>query len=356
MISEVKTFDDSEFRNNGFGLIRYIVASLIILSHFFWQISEVSGVSVPVLSSIFDPVKYYNRVVGLLTISGYLVAASVEKTKSLKEFFVKRILRLYPEYWMCAIVTLVSLLIIVPQLVDKSILFWLGTQIFGIPNTPVILRTYGTGVINGPLWTVFVQIQLYFVLGFFHKHVKKLKTWQWLILLAFLLGANIGSSYLVSHVGEFTTKVIGKLFIPYAIWFFIGAFIYYKRDRMIPLLKKAFFPLIIAYVLAKLFGIHTPGYFEESLIGVLGSLFIIGGGYLLPKMHFRVDLTYGMFLYHWPIINIIIHYNLLDKLHWGLCLLILVAATMVMAFLSYKFVGQPSKKIIKNLSIEKKAA
>lgn len=352
MMLEGKTFKDSEFGNNGYDFLRYLWASFTILAHFTWKFGEYPIAAAPLLNKITAATLYFNPLIALLSISGFLIAASLENSKSLKEFFTKRILRLYPEFWMSAVVTLVSLLIVVPYLLDKSILFWLGTQIIGLANTPGLLRTYGTGVVNGSIWSVFVQIQLYVVLGLFHKYIKKLKTWQWLILLAILLGANIGCGYLIGRVDDFVVKVIGKIFVPFAIWFFTGAFVYYKRDRMIPLLKKAFFPLLVVYVLAKVIGIRTPGYFDDSLFGVLLSLIIIGCGYLLPKMQFRVDLTYGMFLYHWPVLNILIHYDLMNKLHWGWSLLILVVATLALAFLSWMFVRQPSKKIIDNLMMK----
>ena len=353
MISEVKTFDDNEFSNNGYDLLRYLSAGLTVLAHFSWKFGEFSEVSVPLLSRILDATLYFNPIVIFLSISGYLIASSVDKSKDLKEFFSKRILRLYPEYWMSALITFISLVIVVPHLIDRNILFWLGIQIVGISNTPVPLRTYGTGSINGSLWSVMVQIQLYVVLGFLHKYLKRLNIWQWLVVLTISLGANIASGILFNNVSGFTVKMIGKIFVPYLIWFFTGAFIYYKRDLMIPFLKRAVFLLLIAYVFIKVIGIQTPGYFVESLLGVLCSLIFVGGGYLLSKIHFKVDLTYGMFLYHWPVLNVIIHYDLVNKLHWVWCFLILAATTLVLAFLSWKFINQPSKKLFNNLTIRK---
>jgi len=353
MISEAKTFDDNEFSNNGYDLLRYLAAGFTILAHFSWKLGEFSEVSVPLLSKILDAALYFNPIVIFFSISGYLIASSVDKSKDLKDFFTKRILRLYPEYWMSAFVTFISLVIIVPHLIDRNILYWLGTQIVGISNTPIPLRTYGAGAINGSLWSVMVQIQLYIVLGFLHKYLKKLNTWQWIVILTVSLGANIASEILVNNVSGFTVKIIGKIFIPYLIWFLTGAFVYYKRNQMIPFLKKAVFPLLIAYVFIKVIGIQTPGYYQESLPGVLCSLIFIGGGYLISKIHFKVDLTYGMFLYHWPVLNVIIHYDLVNKLHWVWCLLIMTAATLVLAFLSWKFINQPSKKLFNNLMIKK---
>ena len=43
-------------------------------------------------------------VVILFAMSGFLVSASWERAKTRKEFFLKRVLRIYPELWFCTIV------------------------------------------------------------------------------------------------------------------------------------------------------------------------------------------------------------------------------------------------------------
>ena len=73
---------------------------------------------------------------------------------------------MYPELWICTIVNLIVVCLLVPYLLDKSIIVWLFTQIFGIANTPACLNDFATGSINGALWTIFTEVQLYFVLGF----------------------------------------------------------------------------------------------------------------------------------------------------------------------------------------------
>lgn len=63
MISEVKTFDDNEFSNNGYDLLRYLSAGLTVLAHFSWKFGEFSEVSVPLLSRILDATLYFNPIV-----------------------------------------------------------------------------------------------------------------------------------------------------------------------------------------------------------------------------------------------------------------------------------------------------
>lgn len=44
---------------------------------------------------------FFSGVVVLFAMSGFLIAASLERSKDRKEFFIKRVLRMYPELWVC---------------------------------------------------------------------------------------------------------------------------------------------------------------------------------------------------------------------------------------------------------------
>lgn len=108
--------------------------------------------------------------------SGFLIAASFERSKNKKEFFVKRVLRMYPELWVCTIVNLVVVCLLAYKLLDKSIFVWLGMQIFGIAYTPSCLKDFATGSVNGALWTIFTELQLYIALGIVYNWIKKFET------------------------------------------------------------------------------------------------------------------------------------------------------------------------------------
>ena len=48
-------------------------------------------------------------------------------------------------------------------------------------------------------------------------------------------------------------------------------------------------------------------------ISIFCPFIIMGLSYLLPSIRLKPDLSYGMFLYHWIILNIIVHFQLLSK-------------------------------------------
>lgn len=63
------------------------------------------------------------------------------------------------------------------------------------------------------------------------------------------------------------------------------------------------------------------------------------GGYLFPKIRIELDLTYGMFLYHWIILNIIIYFNIFEKMPIIVIGLLYLGVTLTLAYFSRKSVG-----------------
>ncbi len=332
------------FMDNSFDLIRYIAAFSVMFNHFGLIYGQFVQNGNFIINSIRTITTFIPGVVVLFSLSGFLISSSYERSKNKKEFFLKRVLRMYPELWVCTIVNLLVVIILAHKLLDKSILVWVVTQIFGIANTPSCLSTFATGSINGALWTIFTEVQLYIVLGFTYKWLKKLSNEGWIILLVILAGINLLAHYAFASFGDVVSKFIERFCMTYALWFFIGVFCYLKRDALIPLIKKTIPILLLAYVISWAVSINIPGYYVNIAMGVLLPFLVIGGGYLLPKTRFSCDLSYEIFLYHWIVLNVIVHFELINKLPWTVCILIFTVATLILSWLSWRFVGKGRKR------------
>ena len=79
-----------------------------------------------------------------------------------------------------------------------------------------------------------------------------------------------------------------------------------------------------------------------------------GGGYCLPPIRIPCDITYEIFLYHWIVLNIIVHFDLINKLSWCISLIILSVATFTLAWLSWRFIGKGRYKCKTKISISNK--
>lgn len=334
------------FSSNCFDLIRYWAALSVMMLHYTRYALTLSTEGLEIMHFLRNVAAFFPGVVILFSMSGYLIAASFERSKNRKEFFVKRVFRMYPELWMCTVVNLGVIVLLVRKQLDKSIIVWLGTQIFGIANTPSCLVKFATGSVNGALWTIFVEIQLYVVLGVIYPKLKKLVNKEWYIFLGVLVAINIFAGYIAEKMGGLPAKLLERVFLPYAIWFFIGVFCYVRREDVLTKLSKFFFPLLVLYIFIRLIPFAIPGYYADIVVGVLCPLITIGGAYKLPAIRFRCDITYGMFLYHWIVLNIIVYFKLMNYLPWIMPLLLYLGVTFLLAWLSWHFIGKKSKKVI----------
>jgi len=269
----------------------------------------------------------------------------MERSKNNKEYFFKRVFRLYPELWICTLVNLGVLMILAREYLDGSILIWLITQIVGIANTPKCLTGFATGSVNGALWTIFTEVQLYAVLGLAFPFFKRIKRVGWTVVLATAAAVNVFCSYFANQMGGVVSKVIERIFFPYTIWFVIGVFCYQYKGQIIPLLKKYLWVFAFVFVINQKMNFCMIGYYEDIITGLTLPFITIGLAYILPTIRIKCDLSYGIFLYHWIIINIMVHLNMFKSVSWQLCGIIFIGTTLVAAWLSWYVVGRNVRKI-----------
>ncbi len=322
-----------QFEKNGFDLIRYWAALSVMLLHFTGYGLMVGSSGREMLWGLRQIVSFFPGVVVLFSLSGYLVSASMERLGSRKLFFKKRVLRLYPELWLCTIINVLVLALLVPELLDKSMVVWFFTQIVGIANTPACLDGFATGSVNGALWTICVEIQLYIVLGLGYRRLKKLNNSKWCMVLTGCVLLNIAFDLCTGNPEGIIPKLIERSFLPYLLWFLIGVFCYVKKEWFWER-RKIVAGLICLYCILYLLPMKLPGYYANIAIGVLCPFIVIMGGYCLPPVRLKVDITYGLFLYHWIVLNIMIHFGMLQKVNWFICLIVFLAGSVFLAWAS----------------------
>ncbi len=310
-----------QFEKNGFDLIRYWAAISVMLLHFTGYALMIGNNDKAALWKLRQVASFFPGVVVFFALSGYLITASRERIQSEKVFFKKRIMRLYPELWLCTIVNMVILFILVPEMLDGSIVIWGLTQIAGFANTPDCLTEFATGSVNGTLWTICVEIQLYIVLGMGYKIFKRLKNWQWYIVLAGCAFANVFFDFVARNMEGVVLKIIERMFLPYFLWFMIGVFCYFRKEWVYKHRWMVVW-LLCVYLIFYLLPVEIPGYYKNIVVGILCPFIVVMGGYCLPPIRIRKDITYGLFLYHWIVLNILIHFKLLQTKHWLICMIL----------------------------------
>ena len=71
---------------------------------------------------------------------------------------------------------------------------------------------------------------------------------------------------------------------------------------------------------------------------------VLGGAYRIGRIRIIPDLTYGVFLYHMIIINVVIQYNfvhfesIVSQLFYGVCI---VCISIMLAYFSLQYIEKP---------------
>lgn len=351
-------------KGNCFDILRYWGSLSIMLLHFsgYMMIRMGSEAYTLSLHKMREVVSYYPGLVILFMISGFFGAWSLEKAGSVKVFLKKKAVRIFPELWICmAIMLLIGILLLGTGVFGKSVLGWILIQGIGISFTPGTLKTFGTGSFNGTLWTIFVQIQFYLILSVTWKFVKERiskKTWIF-ILFPVLIILNVLSWCLNGH-WKLMDMAIERSIIPYLLWFAIGVFGYLFREDLEKSLKIALCPLILTYAVCMFFYRNVPsdslffriwecGYYTGVIRSVLCGFTFLALGIrcvsFVPAVRFGANISYELFLYHWIMLNIILHLDLYDKWGWGWCLVLFLLGTVILSVVS--------KMLLKAFSLEK---
>jgi peptidoglycan/LPS O-acetylase OafA/YrhL len=151
-------------------LFRFFAALIVVLFHYFFRGHNDNSSSLN-FNEIGGFFKYgYLGVNIFYIISGFVIALSI-KDRSLVKFFISRVSRLYPVYWICVLLTFTIIISFGAPRFTAS----LSQFIF---NLTMFQNYMGVENIDGVYWSLFVEVKFYiFVVGFylFLNKIKQIK-------------------------------------------------------------------------------------------------------------------------------------------------------------------------------------
>jgi peptidoglycan/LPS O-acetylase OafA/YrhL len=329
-------------RDNNFDLIRLIAAFQVMIMHAIVHL-KINGWGVSQLSGFFD---FFPGVLMFFTISGFLILGSYDRNKNLKTYFYNRCLRIFPALWVCFIITLIILLgfkvIDLKNIFSGTIINWIIAQLtFFQFWTPDIFRKWGVGTPNGSLWTIPVELQFYIVLPLIVILSKrKYLTLIFLTLSIVSVILNANSTALWGSEETILHKLAGVSIIPYLYSFLIGCMLYHKWDTFRGYIEnRGLIWMGIFFLVVFLCG--KPSYFPkgvEILSNVVLSILTISLAFTFPKCS-RIlkynDISYGMYIYHMLVINVVVTLGYTGKLTHMITTVIL---TIVLSLLSWTII------------------
>lgn len=320
---------------NCFDFLRFFFAANILLAHL---CSLSQNKSLEFLSNFSNS---NIAVKGFFVISGFLVAKSYTNTPSLKEYFIKRARRILPAY---IVVLLLAVLILslfssnsfLEYFTDINTYKYLGWNSvflnFIHPCLPGLFENNLHCAVNGSLWTLKVEEGFYVVLPLIFYAIKKLKK-------PFII---LGSLYVLSILYWFVMDfyfgkpLLAKQLPGYLAYFVTGIFLFLNFDFVQQKKKKFLLVAILLLILSSFLDFQIDFLYPAAF-----STIVIIAAYSLPFLNNfgkYGDFTYGLYIYHFPIIQLFRQYNLFEKYNPIIMAFSVILITLLFAVLSWFFI------------------
>jgi peptidoglycan/LPS O-acetylase OafA/YrhL len=343
-------------RTNNFDLIRLIAAFQVLI----WHGAE----HFKIFDKMFGFLAILFHMPGVpvfFTISGFLISYSLERNKfDLKKYFRNRALRIFPALWVCTIITALLLIYFIRPIVIKDFVIWFLAQISFLQfyATPS-LKAWGVGHPNGSLWSIAVELQFYLLLPLVLYVInlpKKLLFTNVVIAILFVISVLTTyfinkSTWINSH--ELLAKFLGNT-VFYHLYFFLTGIAIYKNFGWLEkfLRDKVFIWLLIyvVYVLVfhtwfKLYidpkDVSVFGILANTLLSLLSLSFAFSYVNLSKKLLQENDISYGIYIYHLPVVNVMLSYDLYGSIT---DLMVMATVVVILAYGSWKLIEQKALK------------
>jgi peptidoglycan/LPS O-acetylase OafA/YrhL len=340
-------------RARGMDVLRLAAASLVIVAHSYN------------LTNHQEPLRRFGgpdfgdiAVAVFFAISGFLVTASWISDSRLHSFVMRRALRILPGLWAMLLVTVAAGLM-VTALPVTSYLTSLDTWRYPLeravvfstrPSLPGVFTTnpYGSAV-NGSLWTLPVEVTAYvatLLLGVTGLLARR----RGLVLVATVTLLVFQETFLPA-ADAFDASSPGTVLhwlVHFGVFYAVGALLFLYRER-IPL------SFIAAGVgLALWLASFDTG--VETIVGQVTLPYaVLVFGYRAPEVVDRVmrrigDLSYGTYIYAFPVQQMIIHYD--HGIGPPALIALTAPITYACAYASWHLVERPALRLRRRLTGE----
>jgi peptidoglycan/LPS O-acetylase OafA/YrhL len=299
------------YRNN-FHLLRLVLAGLVMLSHGNYLFG--TGFDWPLFHSAEWAVN------GFFIISGLLISWSIDRQFEWRSYGIKRFARIYPLYGVVIFAQLVTLLFFSGAGVSFG---EIGTYLAANLITLNFIKPYVGDMVdfpfNGSLWTIKIEVMFYIALPIFIWFVKRFG-------MPFLIASWVAAFIFRYTMDDYSIQIARQL--PGAMTFFIAGYILHHYGQQIigffthpervsdpgsKTLDKTLsfrgvlrlFPLCAALALADILLPSDYGYQLVMLFVLMAAIY--GVAFHLPALTMRYDISYGIYLIHFPLFATLVH-------------------------------------------------
>lgn len=336
-------------------LLRFVAALSVVFYHYTFL-----GVTRPEYNPLsfpeFIPItKYgYLGVELFFIISGYVVLLSAQG-KTVRQFFVSRVTRLYPAYWVaCTLTFLVKIIWGAGTTASLPMADDLGAGPMQYVYNMTMLQSFlGITNIDGPYWSLGIEITFYFLISLLiGYYLLRYVDWFLLLWLGYVALPKL------AYGGTLFAELFFRGYAPY----FIAGMLFYLMQRPQGRTRFRYVLLAAAYLLAmkacmgqaKLLSTIFHTYMNPIVIAaIVTGFFLVFGLIATRKINFGSygwlkwagALTYPLYLLHSDIAFIAFH-HLQPVFSKYILLGGAVVFMLVLAYLIHRFVEKPFGKYL----------
>lgn len=315
-------------KDNCFDFLRYLFATSLILAHFcvatktpqFWFIT--GGM----------------RVKAFFTITGFLVTYSFLRRNNIRSYAIKRFVRIVPAYIFCIFFCfIIGLSVSSLSAVDfiSSVQTWkyLAANLFMLnwlePELPNTFQSNPLPQMNGSLWSMKQEVIFYILVP----------------ILMWMMRAK-GRHNMISGILVVCCIILYNyvnIQTQYFIFFISGMIMLLHFDKFCRW-KKILLPLAII-CLVPVYSIKIDGLSDvcHAIEPICFPMVLVGAAYNFRPLNFfrkYENVTYGLYLYHLPVIQVFVLYGISDY-NLTLCFFLSLIATTLLACFSWFVIEKP---------------
>ncbi len=294
---------------NNFDAVRIALAVMVVLPH----LAALSAA--PLLAPLGAWIDSDFAVKGFFAISGYLVTSSWRSSRSSADFALRRLRRIYPAYLcallLCLAIGLATTTLEAPAFLSSGdTLRYIGWNAiflnFMHPTLPGVFAGNALQAMDGALWTIKIEVALYACVPLIARAFARLGAPLVTVLL--VTGSCLWVWYFRDHIGGPGGAELARQFPGQLSYFALGALLAWQPTLM----KKLGTPLAVALVLFVACR-NTPLRIAIEPFFYAGTVLFLATQAAPSLRAGRFgDPSYGIYLYHFPIIQLLVHLALFD--------------------------------------------
>lgn len=329
-------------RSNALNVIRLALATEVILLHSFQNTGRMPPAAIrQLLMSV--------GVDGFFAISGFLITSSWLSHPRVRDYLVARALRIFPGFYVCLVVTAFVFAPLSVAIQGRSVakLLWSTAPFEFIWKNSAVAYLHpnvgGTphgipraGDWNGSLWSLVYEVMCYLAVA--GIGIAGLANRKWVSPAIVALAV-----FLATLLPPLTLSVpwtIPQLLVRSAITFAAGALIYQWRD----LIPARWSLVMVSAVIVVLAAGLLPDYRVVAAIPLAYAVIVTGALIHKKRLRLRTDLSYGTYIYAFPIQQLLIICGL-GNLNPLVFFVISTVATLPLAAMSWFLVEKRAMSI-----------